>query len=674
VSERSNWGYRPALDGVRAIAVYLVVLFHAGVGMASGGFVGVDLFFVLSGFLVTNILLAEMDTTGRIRLSRFYARRIRRLLPAAIVLIVATAFMYLLVAPVTERIDLVRDARSALLYVANWNFIDQAQDYFATDAAESPYVHFWSLSIEEQFFAVFPLVLIGLNKLRARTGPHTVAIGLGVLFAASLASQLYWAGTSTVHAYYGTDARLYQMLAGALLAVLGQKLLSADGPAWMGQALPVVGIASLLLVGSDVLDLSPSTRGIVATVCSLAVIAGLERGRTSATASVLSRPLPVYLGRISYGTYLWHWPLILVFGKVLEVGPWTMAVLATVASTAMAALSVQVVEMPIRQSKQLDGVPRITIAAGLAVSVVVALAIPLVLESERKPVIAATGAPVEVSAEFADLGPVPTDIDFKAIKDDIADISVCDASTPQDCTLVEGDGPSILLVGDSTALTMLPVMTALAEEKGFTFSANVRSACSWYIGARRPDRADQGADNCLAERDEWYEEAIPILQPDVVMLMQRTYRGEKWERDLRAADPAIDALDLHGREAALTESTLDVLTGLGPQVVVVEPVATGFDVDPTECLAGAREIAECVFVVPDGREPVEKVLRDLADASPTLHTIDLDRVVCPTEPECSPIVDGEIVWRDETHVLTWFWEAQSEALWARLVETGALEP
>jgi peptidoglycan/LPS O-acetylase OafA/YrhL len=659
---------------VRAIAVYLVVLFHAGVGIASGGFVGVDLFFVLSGFLVTNILLAEMDTTGSIRLKRFYARRIRRLLPAAIVLIVATAFMYVLVAPVTERLDLVRDARSALLYVANWNFIDQAQDYFATDAAESPYVHFWSLSIEEQFYAVFPLVLIGLHKLRARTGPHTIAIGLGVLCAASLASQLYWAGTNTVHAYYGTDARLYQMLAGSLLAVLGQKLLRPGGPAWTGQALPVVGLVSLVIVGSDVLDLTPSTRGILATVCSLAVIAGLERGRTSLTSSILSRPLPVYLGRISYGTYLWHWPLILVFAKVLDVGPWTMAVLATVGSTAMAALSVQVVEMPIRQSKKLDGVPGTTIIVGLAASVLVAVAIPVVLESERKPVIAASSAPTDVSAEFADLGPVPDDIDFKAIKKDIADISVCEASSPQDCTLVEGDGPSVLLVGDSTALTLIPVMTALAEEKNFTFSANVRSACSWYIGARRPDRADKGADDCLAERDEWYEEAIPVLQPDVVLLMQRTYRGEKWDRDLRAADPEIDALGLHDREAALTESTLEVVRGLGPEVVVIEPVATGFDIDPTECLAGAQMIAECVFTIPDGREPVEKVLRGLADDDPMLHTVDLDPVVCPTRPECSPVVDGEIVWRDETHVLTWFWEAQADELWSRLAETGTVEP
>lgn len=147
----SSLRYRPELDGVRAIAVYLVLAYHAGVGAATGGFVGVDLFFVLSGFLVSGVILREVDERGTFSLRHFYARRVRRLLPAALVVVVAAAALELLTSSVATRAGFVDDARAALLYVANWQFIGEARDYFATVESPSPFLHFWSLSIEEQF-------------------------------------------------------------------------------------------------------------------------------------------------------------------------------------------------------------------------------------------------------------------------------------------------------------------------------------------------------------------------------------------------------------------------------------------------------------------------------------------------------------------------------------------
>ncbi|HLU41110.1 MAG TPA: acyltransferase, partial [Microthrixaceae bacterium] len=146
-----TWGHRPALDGLRVVAVYLVVAYHGGLGIAEGGFLGVDLFFVLSGFLVTNVLLHEQATRHRIRLVRFYARRVRRLLPAAAVTIALTAVAFTYVAPPAERGEVLGGARSAFLYVANWHFLGQSNDYFAAEDAPSPFLHFWSLAIEEQF-------------------------------------------------------------------------------------------------------------------------------------------------------------------------------------------------------------------------------------------------------------------------------------------------------------------------------------------------------------------------------------------------------------------------------------------------------------------------------------------------------------------------------------------
>ncbi len=216
-------GYRPHLDGLRALAVYLVVAFHAGVGRASGGFVGVDVFFVLSGYLVTGLLIRDLDGPDRrVRFGRFYSRRVRRLLPAAAVNLVVTAIVFGAVAAPVELADAQRAIRAAALYVANWHFISQSADYFAVDVESSPVAHYWSLSVEEQFYVVWPVLLAGIYALarRRRGSERRVvqgAIALGALGSFVLARSL--AGPDISRAYQGTDTRAYQLLAGALLAV-----------------------------------------------------------------------------------------------------------------------------------------------------------------------------------------------------------------------------------------------------------------------------------------------------------------------------------------------------------------------------------------------------------------------------------------------------------------------
>ncbi len=167
--ETPVWAYRAHLDGLRALAVYLVVAFHAGVVRASGGFVGVDVFFVLSGYLVTGVLVRDLDgPRGRVGFGRFYARRVRRLLPAAAVNLVVTAVVFGVVAAPVELADAQRAIRAAALYVANWHFIAQSADYFAADVETSPVAHYWSLSVEEQFYVAWPLLLAGIYALARR--------------------------------------------------------------------------------------------------------------------------------------------------------------------------------------------------------------------------------------------------------------------------------------------------------------------------------------------------------------------------------------------------------------------------------------------------------------------------------------------------------------------------
>src|SRR4051794_29814815 len=268
-----SWSYRPALDGLRCVAVYLVVLFHSGVSLAGGGFIGVDLFFVLSGFLITNVLLSDVDECGRIRFARFYARRVRRLLPAAVITVVVTSVVFLAVASIVERLPLVRDAQSALLYVANWRFLHEQNDYFATGVDKSPFLHFWSLGIEEQFYVVFPLLLLLLTWAGRRRRWVPMA-GLALLFSLSVALQLYWSGADPNHAYFGTDARAYQLLAGALLAyALRTSTRRPTVP--MAQGAAAVGLVCVLLLGSGLADANVSGRGLGATGATTLLIGGL---------------------------------------------------------------------------------------------------------------------------------------------------------------------------------------------------------------------------------------------------------------------------------------------------------------------------------------------------------------------------------------------------------------
>ena len=190
--EGEHLRYRPHLDGLRAVAVYLVVAYHSGLGVFSGGFIGVDIFFVLSGFLVTKILVRDLASVGHVRGRQFYARRVRRILPAASVTLVATALVYSVVATPAEMLEALGGFRAAFLYVANWYFIGQSTDYFAASVESNPVLTFWSLAVEEQFYLVWPMLLGGLYLVTARAGRWrwwtlrtlVVAVGLASAIAA----------------------------------------------------------------------------------------------------------------------------------------------------------------------------------------------------------------------------------------------------------------------------------------------------------------------------------------------------------------------------------------------------------------------------------------------------------------------------------------------------------
>ena len=308
--------YLPALDGLRAAAVVAVLLYHAGVGWLPGGYLGVDTFFVLSGFLITALLLAEWQGNGGIALAAFWARRARRLLPALLLVLLAVGAYAAFLAPAHELSSLRGDSLATLFYGANWRFVASAQGYFDQFVTPSPLRHAWSLAIEEQFYLVWPLVVLGWLRLRrgrtAGLGGFCVALALG---SAALMALLAQGAADTSRAYYGTDTRAQAVLVGAALAVAWHRRPDAVAgrPGRLVLALAGVGVLVTAWLWTSVPDTDRwMYRGgfLLAAVATAAVLAAVARPDPGRAARVLTLAPLRWIGAISYGLYLWHWPEI----------------------------------------------------------------------------------------------------------------------------------------------------------------------------------------------------------------------------------------------------------------------------------------------------------------------------------------------------------------------------
>ena len=676
-----SWSYRPALDGLRTIAIYLVLLFHAGLAHLANGYIGVDVFFVLSGFLVTSIIVKEHTESGTLRLRRFYARRVRRLLPASVVLVVATCVLSTFVLPKLTRVSLIGDARASLLYVANWHFLGSATDYFADDVQRSPFLHFWSLAVEEQFYFVFPLLLLGLMVLaRRRAAAWVVPGGLGLLLAASLVGQWWVADSNPLRAYYGTDTRLYQLLAGALLATLRHHL--PRGPRWTRAAGGGAAATTVLLVvlATDAVDMSVATRGVLAAAVTTLAVACLEVAPGSVPAEVLSTGPMTYLGRISYGTYLWHWPVIVLVGAGWSLQPLEMAALATVVATAVSALSFHLLETPIRRAPRLDGWPRGVVAVGLASSVLVAVVvIPVVMENDRRPILAARGPAVVVdtaipgvdmeSLAAAMAAEPPADLDIAATDPPKFDQTACRVEHIDGCFLHRGSGMHLHLIGDSNAMMLVPVLQGLAERYDFTLSVTARLGCPWQLGLEWDPQDEVLVRNCNTAREEWYGEVLPLLQPDVVLTVHvprdRGSRADSFFRPGPGQEGDIDEV-----VARTTDTTLDRLRDLGVRTVLLEPLAFG-PKDPTICVSGASTVGDCAYEANAEPFPTERTYRQQGDERDDVWAVDADRMACPYLPVCLPMVDGALVFQNQFHLSNQWMLDHADEWWALLVASGA---
>jgi peptidoglycan/LPS O-acetylase OafA/YrhL len=663
-------GYRPHLDGVRTLAVYLVLAFHAGITRFEGGYIGVDLFFVLSGYLVTQLLVRDLRTSGRIDLVRFYARRFRRLLPAAFAVLLVTAAVYHAIATPAEVLDAFDAIRSSFLYSANWFFLGHATDYFGADINASPVLHYWSLAVEEQFYLTWPLLLFGLYAVARRAGPRRWTVVRGVIAAGalvSLALAFQYARTDVNRAYFGTDARAYQLLAGALLALTPQ--LFGFGPRarlWLQRLAPVAFLALVVLATSAV-GLGPVGRGFAATIAAFTLLLALENAEGGIARRALSLPPIVYLGRISYGTYLWQWPVILVATKSFGLGSRETLLIGALVATALASLSYQLLEQPIRGSKFLDRYKVPVVAVGLAATVVGALVLlPAVLDRD-------SGSAQVVVAEGTATGatPVPADLDWRGARLDRPDFPDCTGRPVSACTITHGTGTSMLLVGDSHARMLLPAFEEYAKEHSIELSAAVWPVCPWQQGLFYAI----GARACTEHKDDWYQRLIPRLDPDIVVLAERSTDDpvEKVEvvgpdrRKLAAGTPELETTI---RETSA--ATVERLRADGRTVIIVEPVPVApAGMDPVQCLSAAEFLDQCRYLANLKPTEVEQGFRSLATPG-GVYVLDLDKWVCPYLPICDPVVDGRIVKRDVGHLTGAFSASLADDLAAYMQYTGVV--
>ena len=498
-------GYQPALDGLRGISLLAVLLYHGEVGWPQGALFGVSTFFTLSGFLITFLLLAEHQREQHIDLGQFYIRRFRRLLPAALICLAGVVVFGATVASNTQLVDLRVDVLAALGYVANWRLILGGSSYADVFASPSPIQHFWSLAIEEQFYLVFPLVVVGVLAL-AKGSWRALGWVIGGLAAASLALSfvLSTLGASSDRVYFGTDTRAAELLIGSLLAVVVARRGSFTFEGEVGRRVRWAGAIALAITGYLWFGVSIESTwvyygglGAYGVVTATIVLAAVQPD--SFVRRVLSvRPL-VVLGLVSYGAYLYHWPIYLWLtpDRTGLDGPVLLALRLAVTAAASAG-SYFLVERPIRRGESLRG--------GIGPWVAVPAAASL----------------VAVAAVVVTVDP-PTDqvVDLDAVEQLAASAEPIGSADGGRTVPADPDAVRIGFYGDSTALTLAVGVNQWIDRTPFTAKAGGITSLGCGIGrdgARisEDNRAASAPDDCWSE--EWATN-VRNARPDIAVVL-----------------------------------------------------------------------------------------------------------------------------------------------------------
>jgi peptidoglycan/LPS O-acetylase OafA/YrhL len=616
----------PALDGIRAVAVGLVLAEHGGIPGVPGGFLGVDIFFVLSGFLITSVLLDELGRSGRIALAGFWIRRARRLLPALIVMVLAVVAART-VFPPEATTTLRDDAVAAFFWVANWAFVAQKTDYFAQGSPPSPLQHTWSLGVEEQYYLFWPLLVIALAALIGAGARWAVFWLASAGVVASATAAIVMASDDAVNrVYFGTDTRVQALLVGAAAAALlvrdwsvltaGGTLIRTRFRRWVAGALSVLGLAMLAVLTHYATGSAREFRVgllIVVAVAAVLVVAPVALDQGSPVARALAwRPL-VWLGAISYGVYLWHWPIFLALnGERTGWSGWPLFAVRCAATVAAAAASWWLLEQPIRRWRPVM-VPMLPLAGATAAT---AAAVTMLV--------------LPVGARPADT-PVGPDVDSAALVSPEVPVEVKSPSGQ----LAPGT-KRVAVFGDSVAWTL---MRYLPPTPGLSFTDYTTIGCGVARGG--PYRYAGETLNQKPECDSWpsrWSQRINYDRPDVVLLMigrwevvDRVNEGH-WTH---IGDDAYDA-----RLRGELQRALNILTSTGARVIVTTEPYNRRGERPDGSLYPEDR--------PGRADRWNTLLRNVVGKRPNVTVLDLNKKLCP-DGYYTNKVDGITMRSDGVH-------------------------
>ncbi|MFC4243094.1 acyltransferase family protein [Gryllotalpicola reticulitermitis] len=655
-------GIRQDIQGLRALAVTAVVLDHAAVPGVAGGYIGVDMFFVVSGFLITGQLLRRLRKTGRIGFADFYARRARRILPASFTVLALTVGGVFLFVPPTLRAQAMTDAAAVALYVPNYVFAVRGTDYLA-NTTPSVFQHYWSLGVEEQFYLLWP-ALLGVAWVLLRRRRRAIAAVLGVLAIVSLVVGIWLTRTNEPWAFFALWPRAWELAAGGLLAIAAptvRRLL----PAWGARILGWAGVAGIV-VGCVVFTADTTFPGTAALLPVLATAAVIAAGEVPARGSVVSllrlRPFQ-FLGAISYSLYLVHWPLEQL--PQAAVGyehplPLYITLALAVLAVPLAWIMYRWLENPVRHARFFAKArPRRSLFAALAGSSVLAAVsvVALVGAANATPstgrVVAATPPSVplqETSFVPANLKPALTQAqnDNPALYSDGCELNFSQ-STPHPCASGPSTAPTVVLWGDSAAAQWAPGLQQAVESAGDRFVTQTKSGCASTLIDHV--RNGQPYPSC----DAWRTNVLAQLKknpPAVVVLA--SYDNEELPKGKNAEQQWADGL-------ANTISQIPSQTR-----VLLMSDSPDFGVNPVDCLSQHLTDAKaCAQPKSKALSSPGRTAAQNAAKQTRAQLIDLTDYFC-TDTVCPAIVGNTLIYRDSHHLTASFSSALAPALSAKL--------
>jgi peptidoglycan/LPS O-acetylase OafA/YrhL len=635
-------GFRPDIEGLRAIAVLLVIAGHYAVPGFAGGFIGVDVFFVISGYLITGILVREREHTGRIALLPFYANRLRRLLPALATMLAIGCFVaYRLLPPSQLLAQSQAAAAAAILWISNIHFAFADVDYFAAEATSNAFLHTWSLGVEEQFYLLWPLlILLATFRRKDQALTKTLTILFSGLALVSFGACLWLAQRQPSLAFYMMPARAWQFAAGALTWLLTRQHA-------LGQpAANRVGAAggALLLVALAVVTPRVTYPSLLALLPTLGACALLWAGTTpdSRPHALLSLTPMQAIGRLSYAWYLWHWPVLVLGELLLPIrGNAGNTLLALAASGLAAFLTHRLIENPIRYGKARQWLPRWQI--GLAISIMLLANSQLLRWQEDT-----QGKQVTQT----------TDSIYTRAASDIPMIygDGCDDWYKSDalkaCAYGKPDAPTTaVLFGDSIGAQWFPTLTAMLDPEQWRIVVLTKSSCPMVDEPYFYQRIGREYTECA----NWRNKAIAWLQT------------QKIDRLFMGSTASAAFTDQQWQEG--TQRILDKLAPKIPAIYLIEANPTlGFN--GPDCLRQYQAAApqQCAHGRADNSHyrHVAELLKQVTQNHPTTHWLETSNLVCPGG-QCQALRDGTVIFRDSQHLTATF-VAQAAPYFLRQVQ------